>query len=95
MEGLGDIGRTLAFMRVMRRGGLRPGRSALGVVPELAEFLRAAAAFGDLRGPLDGGFARREFQDTEAAVELLGDLAPLSLTLLVYGELCSKARGER
>src|SRR5215831_3597011 len=54
------------------RIGLRPRRSALGVVPELAEFLRAAAGFGDLRGPLDGGFARREFQDTEAAVELLG-----------------------
>src|SRR5262249_14122137 len=51
------------------RIGLRPRRSALGVVPELAEFLRAAAGFGDLRGPLDGGFARREFQDTEAAVE--------------------------
>src|SRR5215467_1475487 len=54
------------------RIGLRPGRSALGVVPELAEFLRAAAGFGDLRGPLDSGFARRQFQDTEAAVELLG-----------------------
>src|SRR4029450_13614860 len=54
------------------RIGLRPRRSALGVVPELAEFLRAAAGFGDLRGPLDGGCARREFQDTEAAVELLG-----------------------
>src|SRR5499427_4952675 len=54
------------------RIGLRPRRSALGIVPELAEFLRAAAGFGDLRGPLDGGFARREFQDTEAAVELLG-----------------------
>src|SRR5262249_19479324 len=27
--------------------------------------------FGDLGGPLDGGFARRKFQDTEAAVELL------------------------
>src|SRR5262249_32897191 len=33
------------------RIGLRPRRSALGVVPELAEFLRAAAGFGDLRGP--------------------------------------------
>src|SRR5262249_11405018 len=54
------------------RIGLRPRRSALGVVPELAEFLRAAAGFGDLRGPLDGGFTRREFQDAEAAVELLG-----------------------
>jgi hypothetical protein len=54
------------------RIGLRPRRSALEVVPELTEFLRAAAGFGDLRGPLDGGFARREFQDTEAAIELLG-----------------------
>src|SRR5215471_2025718 len=51
---------------------LRPRRSTLGVVLELAEFLRAAAGFGDLRGPLDRGFARREFQDAEAAVELLG-----------------------
>src|SRR5438045_6573742 len=46
--------------------------STLGVIPELAEFLRAAASFGDLRSPQDGGFARREFQDAEAAVELLG-----------------------
>src|SRR5262249_55023840 len=58
-------------MDLLVRIGLRPRRSALGVVPELAELLRAAAGFGDLRGPLDGRFARREFQDTEAAVELL------------------------
>src|SRR5262245_38003758 len=50
----------------------RPRRSALGVVHEFAEFLRAAAGSGDLRGPADGGLARREFQDAEAAVELLG-----------------------
>src|SRR3954463_2041929 len=59
-------------MRYPESGLLRPRRSALGVVPELAELLRAAAGFGDLRGPLDGGFARRELQDTEAAVELPG-----------------------
>src|SRR5438067_7638969 len=47
-------------------------RSTLVVVLELAEFLRAATGFGDLRCPLDRGLARREFQDTEAAVELLG-----------------------
>ena len=39
------------------RIGVRPHRSALGVVPELAEFLGAAAGFGDLRGPLDGDHA--------------------------------------
>src|SRR5262247_1264426 len=53
------------------RVGLRP-RSAFGVVLKLAKFLGAAAGLGDLRGPPDGGFAGREFQDTEAAVELLG-----------------------
>src|SRR5262249_47513431 len=70
----GSNGRVGGYIakNLLVRIGLRPRRSALGVVPELAEFLRAAAGFGDLRGPLDGGSARREFQDTEAAVELLG-----------------------
>ena len=45
--------------------GLRLRLSTLGVIPELAEFLRAAAGFGELRGPLNGGVARREFQDAE------------------------------
>jgi hypothetical protein len=56
----------------LRIGRRRLRRSALGVVLELAEFLRAAASSGDLGGPLDGGFARRQFQDAEAAVELPG-----------------------
>src|SRR5262245_34085302 len=56
---------------VIDRCGYGPCPSALGVIPKLAEFLRAAASFGDLCSPQDGGFARRELQDTEAAVELL------------------------
>src|SRR5512139_2739215 len=51
---------------------VRPRRSTLGIVLELAELLRATAGLGDLRGPLDGGVARRELQDAEAAVELPG-----------------------
>lgn len=39
---------------------LRPRRSTLGGVSELAEFLRAAAGLGDLRGPLNGSVARRK-----------------------------------
>src|SRR5215813_3656341 len=69
---LGPSHRSKCRKDLLVRIGLRPRRSALGVVPELAEFLRAAAGFGDLRGPLDGGFARREFQNAEAAVELPG-----------------------
>ena len=61
-------------------------RLALGVVLEFAEFLRAAAGTGDLRGPLDGGIARREFQDTEAAVELLGLRVCLVRDVAVSGD---------
>src|SRR6478609_3049246 len=41
------------FQRCMLHAGC-PGGSALRVMPELPEFLRAAAGFRDLRGPLDG-----------------------------------------
>ena len=94
MEGFGitDVAGLLesvacmsSFMAVKNLGAEGPHRLALGVVLELAEFLRAAAGFCDPRGPLDGGFARREFQDAEAAVELLG----LRVGLVRYGAIGS------